>query len=166
MFAITAITALASALVLFANGVSAAPTGDSQLAARQGYASDCVTTYSVQGGDTCLAIIHKFNDTFTLDDFYDWNPQVAQDCSNLYPSEVVCVGVEGTGTAPPPACPFPTAPGLVADCADCYEVVEGDNCYVVTQAHGISLDDFRLWNPSLTADCNNLMLGYNYCVGV
>ncbi|KAI1094883.1 carbohydrate-binding module family 50 protein [Rostrohypoxylon terebratum] len=159
-----AITTFVAALALVANQAFAAPTEMSHLVARQGYDSNCTETYSVISGDTCLAIVNKYNGTFSLSDFYSWNPQVASDCHNLYPGEVVCVGL-GDATEPP-ACPAPVQPGLVSDCDACYLVVEGDTCYGVTQANGISLADFLLWNPSLDAACTNLQLGYNYCVGV
>ncbi|XDG10377.1 hypothetical protein ABKA04_009992 [Annulohypoxylon sp. FPYF3050] len=159
-----AITTFVAALALAANQAFAAPTELSPLVARQGYVSDCTSTYSVVSGDTCNVIIDKFNDTFTLANFYSWNPQVASDCHNLYPGEVVCVGLGSSSE--PPACPAPVQPGLVSNCDACYLVVEGDTCYAVTQAKGISLADFLLWNPSVNAACTNLQLGYNYCVGV
>ncbi|KAK6066642.1 LysM domain-containing protein-like protein 1 [Seiridium cupressi] len=119
----------------------------------------------VQSGDYCNKIRDQFNDTWSLDDFYAWNPEVDNVCSNLYPGEVVCVGMNDTSTVPP-ACPVPVQPGLVSNCAKCYEAVELDNCYNITEAEGISLDDFHLWNPSIDAACTNILLGYNYCVGV
>ncbi|KAI1774930.1 carbohydrate-binding module family 50 protein [Hypoxylon cercidicola] len=160
-----AITALTSALAFAANSVFAAPTSEALLVARQGYTPDCYRTYSVEQGDTCNVIINKFNATFTLAEFYEWNPQVADGCYNLYPGEVVCAGLSTTSTTPP-ACPVPVAPGLVSNCADCYLVAEGDNCYGVSGAYGIAMSDFLLWNPSLYQNCTNLQIGYNYCVGV
>ncbi|KAI0850524.1 carbohydrate-binding module family 50 protein [Daldinia vernicosa] len=153
-----AITTIVSVLALAANQVLAFPA---ELFPRQGYVANCKTTYSVVSGDTCNAIISKFNNTFTLDQFYAMNPQVAKDCSNLYPGEQVCVALSTE-----PVCPAPTPAGLAANCDACYHVVEGDNCWTITQAYGISLDDFRKWNPSIDASCSNLQLGYNYCVGV
>lgn len=90
---------------------------------------------------------------------------MASDCHNLYPGEIVCVGVETTPPNPP-GCPVPVAPGLVSNCDRCYTVVSGDYCYAVAQKTGITLSQLYLWNPSLTSDCTNLQLGYNYCVGV
>ncbi|KAI1214141.1 carbohydrate-binding module family 50 protein [Annulohypoxylon truncatum] len=158
-----AITTIIAALALAANQVFAAPTQTSQLLARQGYTSDCSKTYSVATGDTCIGIVDKLGDTFTLSQFYTWNPQVASDCHNLFPGEVVCVGVTATA---PTTCPAPTQPGIAANCDACYTVVEGDTCYAVTTAKGISLANFLAWNPSVNAACTNLQLGYNYCVGV
>ncbi|KAI6086246.1 hypothetical protein F4821DRAFT_131162 [Hypoxylon rubiginosum] len=160
-----AFTTLTSVLALVANSAFAAPTSEKHLVARQGYTSDCYRTYSVESGDTCNVIIDKFGDTFTLAEFYSWNPQVADGCYNLYPNEVVCIGLNNTSTIPP-ACPVPTPPGTISNCADCYTIADGDNCYGVSQKFGISLTDFENWNPSLVAGCTNLQLGYNYCVAV
>ncbi|KAI1105179.1 carbohydrate-binding module family 50 protein [Jackrogersella minutella] len=157
MFTITAIIA---ALALTVNQAFAAPT--SQLVARQGYISNCDALYTVVSGDTCSGIITKLGNTFSLSDFYTWNPEVGAGCYNLYPGESVCVGVTPTA----PVCPAPTEPGLAANCKSCYTVVEGDTCYAVAQAKGITLANFLAWNPSINAACTNLQLGYNYCVGV
>ncbi|KAI0110129.1 carbohydrate-binding module family 50 protein [Daldinia grandis] len=155
-----AITAIISILALAANQVLALPT---ELLPRQGYVDNCKTTYAVVSGDTCNAIISKLGNTFTLDQFYAMNPQVAKDCSNLYPGEQVCVALK-----PPtePVCPAPTPSGIAANCNACYHVVEGDNCWTITQAKHISFDDLRRWNPAIDASCSNLQLGYNYCIGV
>ncbi|KAH9903988.1 hypothetical protein F4778DRAFT_76052 [Xylariomycetidae sp. FL2044] len=150
---------------LASTALAAPTTAESvQLVARQGYDPNCTATYSVQPGDTCNKIRDSFNGTFTTDDFYAWNPQVNEYCSNLYPDEIVCVGLGEAG--PPPACPVPVAPGLVSNCAACHLVVEGDNCEALAAASGVTYDDILLWNPSLYANCTNLQLDYNYCVGV
>ncbi|KAI2466152.1 carbohydrate-binding module family 50 protein [Annulohypoxylon bovei var. microspora] len=156
------ITTTIITLALAASQAFAAPTEISQLVARQGYTSNCAATYSVVSGDTCNVIVDKLGDTFTLAQFYSWNPEVASDCHNLYPGETVCVGVQAAA----PSCPVPTEPGTVSNCAACYKVVEGDTCYAVAAAKGITLANFLLWNPSINAACTNLQLGYNYCVGV
>ncbi|KAI1657569.1 carbohydrate-binding module family 50 protein [Daldinia decipiens] len=155
-----AITAIVSVLALAANQVLAFPT---ELFPRQGYVENCKTTYSVVSGDTCLGIISKFNNAFTLDQFYSMNPQVAKDCSNLYPGELVCVALKESTE---PVCPAPTSDDIAPNCNACYHVVEGDNCWTITQAKNISFNDFRKWNPSIDASCSNLQLGYNYCIGV
>ncbi|KAI0379819.1 hypothetical protein F5Y04DRAFT_282615 [Hypomontagnella monticulosa] len=161
-----AITTAATAILAFASSAFAAPAPEfAHLVARQGYIDTCFRTYSVVSGDSCNVIINKFNATFTLAEFYDWNPQVASDCHNLFPGEVVCVGLENTPSNPP-ACPVPVAPGLVSNCDKCYQVVDGDYCYGVAQKNNITIDQLYLWNPSLSTDCTNLQLGYNYCVGV
>ncbi|KAI1470953.1 carbohydrate-binding module family 50 protein [Daldinia caldariorum] len=154
-----ALTTIVSVLALAANQVLAMPAVKFLR-----YTSECASTYTVLSGDTCNAIISKFNNSFTLDQFYSWNPEVAKDCSNLWPGEQVCVAIQKEPSQP--GCPAPTATGISASCNACYHVVEGDNCWAITQSKHISLDDFRKWNPSIDAACSNLQLGYNYCVGV
>ncbi|KAI1490785.1 hypothetical protein F5X96DRAFT_516890 [Biscogniauxia mediterranea] len=155
----------AVAATLSGQAIASPAPGRAALVARQGYTADCTSTYSVQSGDRCIDIRDKFNATFTLDDFYSWNPQVDQYCSNLYPGEVVCVGVNGT-SSPLPSCPAPVKPGIVSNCDACYTVVQYDYCYAVAVDHGITLDQLLAWNPDLNSDCTNLEEGYNYCVGV
>ncbi|KAI0838893.1 carbohydrate-binding module family 50 protein [Hypoxylon sp. FL0890] len=152
------INTIVAALALAAN-TFAAPT--ELLMPRQGYISTCDATYTVVSGDTCIAIINKEGNTFTLAQFYSWNPQVNSGCTNLYPGELVCVGVATTT-----GCPAPTEPGIAANCDSCYTVVSGDTCLSITQPRGISLSDFYAWNPSINSGCTNLQPGYNYCVGV
>ncbi|CAJ2505398.1 Uu.00g127920.m01.CDS01 [Anthostomella pinea] len=145
----------------------AAPTLEqaSQLITRQGYVSTCTSTYNVLSGDACFVIIDKFHSQFSLADFYSWNPEVDSNCSNLFPGETVCVGVNGTAT-PLPACPSPVKPGLVTDCDDCYTVVDGDTCGAIATTNDITLAEFYSWNPDLDNECLTLEVDYNYCVGV
>ncbi|KAI1346447.1 hypothetical protein F5Y01DRAFT_297788 [Xylaria sp. FL0043] len=143
----------------------AAPTPDSQLVARQGYTPNCTSLYIVRSGDTCNAIRDYFLDTFSLADFYSWNPQVNSVCSNLYVGEVVCVGV-GNSTTPPAACPLPIKPGLISTCKKCYKVVSGDTCAGIVSEYSISLAQLDAWNPDINSGCTNLEIGYNYCVGI
>ncbi|KAI1367905.1 hypothetical protein F5Y08DRAFT_297281 [Xylaria arbuscula] len=152
-------------IVAFASQGFAMPTSDFDLVARQGYTSNCTATYTIRLGDTCNAIRDDFNDVFTLADFYSWNPQVNSVCSNLALGEVVCVGINNsTGTTP--ACPVPVKAGLIANCDDCYKVVEGDSCAAILAANDITLTELRAWNPDIDTGCANLEVGYNYCVGV
>ncbi|KAF2819907.1 hypothetical protein CC86DRAFT_398182 [Ophiobolus disseminans] len=37
-------------------------------------------------------------------------------------------------------------------------------CSALVSDNFISLEDFRRWNPSITADCGNLVVGKSYCV--
>ncbi|KAI1423360.1 hypothetical protein F5Y12DRAFT_547929 [Xylaria sp. FL1777] len=152
-------------IVAFATQGFAMPTSGFELVARQGYTSNCTSTYTVRSGDTCNAIRDDFNDVFSLADFYSWNPQVNSVCSNLAIGEVVCVGV-GNSTGAPPACPVPVKPGLISNCDACYKVVSGDSCAAILSTYNVSLVELRAWNPDLDSGCTNLEVGYNYCVGV
>ncbi|KAJ6157997.1 hypothetical protein N7470_005589, partial [Penicillium chermesinum] len=45
-------------------------------------------------------------------------------------------------------------------------VVKGDSCNAIQSQYDISLAEFLAWNLSLTSDCNNLLVGYYYCVDI
>ncbi|KAK1751128.1 hypothetical protein QBC47DRAFT_417548 [Echria macrotheca] len=65
-----------------------------------GLISTCTSFYQAQKGDTCWALANqKFPGTFSLDDFYAWNPAVHTDCSGLQAGGAVelyvfCAGVD------------------------------------------------------------------------
>lgn len=50
------------------------------------------------------------------------------------------------------------------NCGDWYNVVEGDYCNLITMKYGISLPDFVFLNPSINANCTNLLMDISYCV--
>lgn len=58
---------------------------------------DCTTTYVVKSGDSCGNIQTQFGLNSTLLELN--NPQINEDCSNIYPGEVLCVA--STVLAPP-----------------------------------------------------------------
>lgn len=63
----------------------------------------------------------------------------------------------------------PTAPvhtDTVPNCGKYYTVIAGDLCDMVAMKFSITVDHFRALNPSLNAECTNLFLGYDYCVGL
>lgn len=72
----------------------------------------------------------------------------------------------GNSTGAPPACPVPVMAGLISNCDDCYKVVSGDSCSAIFDTNNITSAEFHAWNPAINADCTNLEIGYNYCVGV
>lgn len=86
-------------------------------------------------------------------------------CSNLFPGQIVCVGL-GNPTGAPPACPVPAKPGLIGNCDSCFKVLDGDSCQEVLDTKNITLSELLAWNPDLDSGCTNLEVGYNYCVGV
>ncbi|KAH8435172.1 LysM peptidoglycan-binding domain-containing protein, partial [Aspergillus melleus] len=63
---------------------TAAPT-------QSGIDSGCSKYYLVRSDDTCYIIQDKFM-TFTLEQFYSWNPSISTGCGGLEPSYFVCVG--------------------------------------------------------------------------
>jgi len=50
---------------------------------------DCSTTYVVRADDTCYDIATNHGSNMTI--LYQNNPQIDQDCSNIYVGEVLCV---------------------------------------------------------------------------
>jgi len=56
-----------------------------------------------------------------------------------------------------------------AGCSAYYAVQEGDICNSILKAHSdlnTSLDLFYIMNPSIDAECTNLVPGLAYCVGL
>ncbi|KAL8729757.1 MAG: hypothetical protein Q9181_004893 [Wetmoreana brouardii] len=147
------------------------PTGPSP--EQSGINAQCKQFYKVESGDTCAGIVDKYH-TFTLGDFYSWNPAVSQNCETLIAGYYVCVGIPGTPTAPPTTTtvgatpgPSPTQSGLVSTCKSFYKVQDGDYCQKIVNSYGtFSLADFFTWNPSIGTNCGNLYVGYFVCVGV
>jgi len=66
-------------------------------------------------GDTCQVIVDKYR-TFSLADFYKWNPAVGSSCSSLWIGYYYCIAVKGTPTTPPPTTPTPVQAGITAKC--------------------------------------------------
>jgi len=137
-----------------------------------GLATNCNKLYLVASGDTCATIEPKYG--ISAAQFAAWNTFVDSACSNLWLGYYVCVGVSGAATAtstsaaptPTPPCPSPAMPSIVSNCKRCRLVQSGDTCDAIDRAVGITLAQFRSWNPFVNANCDNLWLGYNVCVGV
>jgi hypothetical protein len=56
------------------------------------------------------------------------------------------------------------APGVTANCAQYYNVKNGDFCIVVAERFGTTFARLRELNTELNQECSNLWLGYDYCV--
>ncbi|KAJ6153687.1 hypothetical protein N7470_006646 [Penicillium chermesinum] len=56
-----------------------------------GMVSGCTTFYKAVSGDGCYAIATSYD--ITLDEFYEWNAAVGNDCSGLWPDYYYCVGI-------------------------------------------------------------------------
>ncbi|KAL4961050.1 putative LysM domain protein [Aspergillus stella-maris] len=144
-----------------------------------GLTSECNDFYLVEKGDYCQAIVDLYG-SFTLEQFYAWNPAVKNDCSGLQAGYYICVGVSGsitttkttlttTTSAPPSTTTAPHSPqqsGIAEHCNDYYFVVSGDTCIAIASGNGISLADFYAWNPAVGSSCAGLQAGYYVCVGV
>ncbi|KAG8935162.1 hypothetical protein FRC01_007395 [Tulasnella sp. 417] len=75
--------------------------------------ADCATTYSVQSGDYCdlIASNNGINSTMLMTN----NPQIDDNCYNLYVGQVLCVSKDVLVTPPPAGW---TPPGSTLDDAD------------------------------------------------
>lgn len=69
-------------------------------------ASGCRRFYRVQKGDTCYDIATDAG--VKLSDFYNWNPAVGDDCSDLETDTFVCIGEAGMATTITSGTPVPT----------------------------------------------------------
>ncbi|AEO70563.1 carbohydrate-binding module family 50 protein [Thermothielavioides terrestris NRRL 8126] len=123
-------------------------------------ASDCNKFHQVQSGDACASIEQSAG--ITDDEFRSWNPTIDAACDNLWLGYYVCVGVPG---ATGPSTPSPLMPNTTSDCNKYYQIQSGDSCQAIEQSQGISDSNFKSWNPSIDAACDNLWLGYYVCVG-
>lgn len=130
---------------------------------------DCKAWYKVVSGDGCQIIVDRFK-TFTLQQFYSWNPDVGNTCAGLPLDTYVCVGVTGTPTttqAPDPSKPTPTQPNVTKDCKAWYKVVSGDGCQIIVDKYKtFTLAQFYSWNPDVGSTCGGLPLDTYVCVGV
>lgn len=59
----------------------------------QGTNTDCAEYYTAVSGDYCSLVIIKFS--ISLDDFLFLNPEVNENCTNLYAEEAYCVEAVG-----------------------------------------------------------------------
>ncbi|KZL74226.1 LysM domain-containing protein [Colletotrichum tofieldiae] len=138
-----------------------------------GTASNCAAWYLVTPGDTC-ALVSQIFGTFSVADFIGWNPSVGGDCSGIATDMYYCVGVPGTPTTrttpvpeqtAPPAEDLPTQEGIASDCTSFWLVSSADTCSSIASQGGITLADFKAWNPAVGDACDGLKPDFYVCVG-
>ncbi|KZV93838.1 hypothetical protein EXIGLDRAFT_748949 [Exidia glandulosa HHB12029] len=57
------------------------------------------------------------------------------------------------------------APGTIdMTCGALYSAAKGDSCSKLQDMYDSTLKQLRFWNPSINANCTNLIAGYIYCV--
>ncbi|KAF3078890.1 hypothetical protein TWF102_003220 [Orbilia oligospora] len=140
--------------------------------------------YRVQAGDTCNGVAYGLNQGVTAVMLQSWNPGIDHWCRNFdsgyFIGQDICVSnpygvftipvVTDPGTSQistaSTVVPIPTslAPDVNTRCGRYYQVVSGDNCNLVVQRNGISMEDFIFLNPMINSNCTNLWAGYNYCI--
>lgn len=107
-----------------------------------GLTKACTSFHRVEGGETCYSIVQKYG-TFTLADFYDWNPAVGSECRRLFAEFYVCVGAFRTQSSKSLSknkVPSPTQAGIVKTCNKYHEATLGEGCWLIATIHGIELD--------------------------
>ncbi|KAL6233083.1 hypothetical protein BDW75DRAFT_196167 [Aspergillus navahoensis] len=119
-----------------------------------GIDANCDKYHKVVSGDQCDTIESQYGITHA--DFSAWNPSIDDRCSNLWLDYYVCVHVA----------PKPQMPDITSDCKSYHKVQSGEGCWAIDSAYGITLDQFRKWNPTIDASCSNLWVDYYVCVGV
>ncbi|KAE8167889.1 hypothetical protein BDV40DRAFT_311378 [Aspergillus tamarii] len=157
---------------------TAAPT-------QSGVSSSCTKYHLVHPGDTCYTIQNKYG-TFTLEQFYFWNPSIGKGCIGIQPGYYVCVDTEsmsstvsvtpttGSSTAIPSKTskgssasdPQPHQTGIPANCNKWHYVVDRDECETIATKYGITLQQFYTWNPAIGATCRFLWKHNYVCVGI
>ena len=60
-------------------------------------AEDCAKYHTVSGSDSCVKLAKKYG--ITLDNIYDWNPQIKNGCPNLNNGKKYCVK-KGASSSP------------------------------------------------------------------
>lgn len=97
----------------------------------------CDRTYTVQPGDTCNAI-SAANNVSTYQLAIVNNGTINPYCDNLYPDEVICLGIAGQ------------------DCSTTYVMQSGDTCYTIAVGAGTTVATLLANNPNVNADCTNI----------
>ncbi|KAL4971932.1 hypothetical protein BDW66DRAFT_163288 [Aspergillus desertorum] len=136
----------------------------------RGTTKNCGQYYEVKPGDYCDSIADRFSIDYQL--FRDINPAIDAECTNLVPGLYYCVSptrdwnqtTTTTTTSTYATAPAPTPSGTTSNCYEWYVVRPGDTCNRITSTYGVSLEELRLWNPSIREDCSNLRSGHAYCV--
>ncbi|GAW18021.1 hypothetical protein ANO14919_074900 [Xylariales sp. No.14919] len=120
----------------------------------------------------------------TTQQLVNWNPWVGSDCdTGIYSgllanaTRAICIGTNLTDfplnvtnstallTTNSTSLP-PTQTGIIGNCSEYYTAKEGDVCWTIAKEYNITLDRFYAWNPAVGLVCENLLIGYAYCVAV
>lgn len=124
--------------------------------------SGCTSYYTVVSGDSCSAIESKFS--ITLTQFTTWNPEINTQCTNIQLGLAYCVASNSSGSSVPGP-PSNLASGSLTNCTSYHTIVSGDNCPAIETSSHIAAADFFRWNPEVSHDCSNILVGEAYCVG-
>ncbi|CAE6441256.1 unnamed protein product [Rhizoctonia solani] len=136
-----------------------APTGTAP-----GAPTNCGRWYIVSAGETCNTVI--LSQGITMADFRAANPQINNDCTNLWADTAYCVYQVIKGPVPSSYVNAPStiAHGTTTNCYQYYTAVSGDTCTAISYSQVASVEDILRWNLGLNAQCTNLAVGSSYCV--
>ncbi|KAF7728599.1 hypothetical protein EC973_005826 [Apophysomyces ossiformis] len=126
---------------------------------------DCAKYYTVNSGDTCSKIAGKFG--IAVNKFYEWNPQVNSQCTNLYPGKKYCVQFSSYGNDPKSSSSSSSSKSTssTTSCQKKHKVTNSDTCTKLANKFGITLNAFYDMNPQVNRKtCSNLITGKYYCV--
>jgi LysM repeat protein len=97
-----------------------------------------------------------------------WTPQVhvQSAVSTATPSWITKSAPAATANAAPAASSTdaPLYPYASSSCQKYYTVLNGDICNAVSEMTGITFSQLRSLNAQLDENCDNLWLGYQYCI--
>ncbi|KAH8892942.1 hypothetical protein GQ53DRAFT_589993, partial [Thozetella sp. PMI_491] len=138
-------------------------------------------TYTMSATDDCWNTAKDFGLDFAT--FLSYNPAINPECGNLNTTgPVVCVSNPNGDYIPtfPPASTVPSSAGEYADfivdppgptpfnttsqCGGYYQVQVADTCERISLAAKVGVELFELINPSIDANCFNLVPDLWYCV--
>ncbi|KAJ6032576.1 hypothetical protein N7540_003308 [Penicillium herquei] len=120
-------------------------------------------------------IYHYAN--FTMTQFLTWNPYIGS--RQIANGDAICVGPPGGLYSPPSAAASvnssttytttaipasPTPSGTAINCGAYYLVNNNDECGVICEGNSLTLASFIAMNPSINANCTNLVVGMDYCI--
>ncbi|TPX16953.1 uncharacterized protein E0L32_003515 [Thyridium curvatum] len=135
---------------------------------------NCNKFYFVNPGTSCSAVLSQ--NGITIAQLYAWNEGVGADCSGLWASVYVCVGVIGGGGSPTTTSkptttsgngittPTPTQPGMTANCDKFHFVAQGQSCASVLAQYSLPLATFYSWNTGVGSQCENMWANVYVCV--
>ncbi|ESK91741.1 carbohydrate-binding module family 50 protein [Moniliophthora roreri MCA 2997] len=110
---------------------------------------NCSAVYTVDGSEGgCFNIAQAQG--ISLSALLDLNPNVNEQCTNIYVGEVLCIAPRGTVTPPPSG-----------ECTRTYTVVSGDTCTSIAAKNSITNLQLAQLNPSM--NCNILVPGDSVC---
>ena len=105
------------------------------------------------------------------DQLSNWNPSLNASDPNCHfdPAYRYCVQQVFTPQAPaigPPKSTLPMRAGTWTNCTAYEDLTYGETCQQVLDGYYITLTQLYAWNPAIGSKCENLWIGYQYCVRI